>query len=156
MAWYICTLLWDGVSRERIMSISPRSRSHLEFKGKMLVRAITLSFIVRFWNHSAHLFTIVGRCVARKNYIDISKVKVTLWVQRSNMAINELVWAITMSFIVRFFKSFGTFVHHRWTVCRAKELRRYLKGQGHTLNLKVENGHKWACPGHNHVVHWEI
>ena len=29
-------------------------------------------------------------------------------------------------------KSIGTFVQHHWTVCRAKELRQYLKGQGHT------------------------
>ncbi|KAH3793325.1 hypothetical protein DPMN_146833 [Dreissena polymorpha] len=41
-----------------------------------------------------------SRCVAQKNYVDISKVKVTLGVQRSKMAINELFWAITMSFIL--------------------------------------------------------
>ena len=39
-------------------------------------------------------------------------------------------------------KSFGTFVHHHQTVCRAKELRQYLQGQGHNLSLKVKNGHK--------------
>ena len=70
-----------------------------------LVLAITMSFIVRFLNnnmYSIHLFTIIGRCVMRKNYVDISKVKVTLKVQRSKMAINDLVLAITMSLIVRF------------------------------------------------------
>ena len=97
-----------------------------------LVRAITMWFIVRFKNHLAHVFTIIGRCVARKNYVDISKVKVTLKVQRSKMAINELVGAITMLLIVRILKSFGTFVHHHWTLCGAKELRPYLQGQGHT------------------------
>ena len=53
-------------------------------------------------------------------------------------------------------KSFGTYVHHHWTVCRAKELRQYLQGQGHTLRSKVKNGHKGACPGHNYVVHQGI
>ena len=50
------------------------------------------------------------RCVARKNYVDISKVKVTLWVQRSKMAINELVRAITMAFDLWDFKII-------WQIC---------------------------------------
>ncbi len=53
-------------------------------------------------------------------------------------------------------KSFGIFVHHHWTVCHAKEVRRYLQGQGHPWSSKVKNGHKWSCPGHNYVIHCEI
>ena len=35
-----------------------------------------MSFIVRFKNHLANVFTIIGQCFARKNYVDNSKVKV--------------------------------------------------------------------------------
>ncbi len=67
-----------------------------------------------------------------------------------------LVWAITFVIYCEILKSFGTFVNHHWTVCHAKELRRYLQGQGHTLSSKVKNGHKSACLGHTYVVHCEI
>ena len=80
------------------------------------------------------MFTIMLLCVARKNYVDISKVKVTFGVQRSKMAINELVQAITMSFIARFkihLALLFNIIGH-WTVCHAKEIRQYLQGQGHT------------------------
>ena len=104
--WHICSPSLDGVSRERIASISQRSRSHMS-----------------------------------------SKVK------------NSHSWACPGHYYVvhcGILKSIGTFVNHYWTVCCAIKLRRYLQGQGHTLSSKIKNGHKWACPGHNYVVHCEI
>ncbi len=83
-----------------------------------LVRAVTMLIIVRILNHLAHLFTIIGRCVARKNYVDISKVKVTLGVQRSNACPGH-----NFAIYREILSSFGKFVYHHWTVCRAKELR---------------------------------
>jgi len=57
------------------------------------------------------------------------------------MAINELVRAITVIHC-EILKSYGTFVHHYWMVCHAKELCRYLQGQGHSVRSKVKNGCK--------------
>ena len=203
------TIIGQCVARKNYVNISKVKVTLWVQRSKMaineLVRAITMSFIKGFWNHLAHMFTIIGQCVARKNYVNISKVKVTLWGQRSKMAIDELVRAIAMLFIVRLWnqlahlfaimrrcvarkelrlylqgqghtlrskmainelvraitmwyhqgilKLFGTFVHHHWTVCCAKELRQYLQGQGHTLMSKFKNVHEWACPGHSYVVH---
>jgi len=111
-----------------------------------------MSFIVTFLNDSVHLFTIMERCVALKEITSISqRSRSHLGVQRSNACPGH-----SFVFYCEILKSFGTFVHHHWTVCRAKELRRYFQEQGHNLSLKVKNGHKSACPGHTYVVHSEI
>jgi hypothetical protein len=103
---HLFTIIRLCVARKNYVDISKVKVTVWVWRSKMaineLVRAITLWFIVRFIKHLAHFFTIIRRCVARKNNVDISKIKVTIWVWRSKMAINELVWAITMSFVVRF------------------------------------------------------
>ena len=103
---HMFTIIGQCVARQNYVNISKVKVWLWGQRSKMaineLVRAITMSFIKGFWNHLAHMFTIIGQCVARKNYVNISKVKVTLWGQRSKMAINELVRAITMSFIKGF------------------------------------------------------
>ena len=120
------------------------------------VRTITMSFIVGFLNDLVNLFTIMGRCVRRTNYFDISKVQVTL----SSKVKNGHKWACPgHNYVVHceILKSFGTFVHHHWTVCQCERImHQYLQGQGYTLSLKVKKGHKWSCPGHNYVIHCEI
>ena len=111
-----------------------------------------MSFIVTFLNDSVHLFTIMERCVALKKITSISqRSRSHLGVQRSNACPGH-----SFVFYCEILKSFGTFVHHHWTVCRAKELRRYFQEQGHNLSLKVKNGHNWACLGNNYVVYCAI
>ena len=119
-----------------------------------LVRAITMSFIKGFWNHLAHLFTIIRRCVARKNYFNISKVKVTL---RGHV---PLVRAITMSSI----KGFWNHLAHMFTIIgRCVARNNYTPSTignwgyiGVTLSVGLSVCPENSCPGHNYVVHCEI